>query len=44
MMCNYMRFGGLFADLPERIKSVSNLTNDRVRDYNTMQFLTRNGQ
>ncbi len=40
MMCNYMRFGGLFADLPERIKSVSNLANDRVRDYNTMQFLT----
>ena len=26
--------------MPERIKSVSNLTNDRVRDYNTMQFLT----
>ena len=40
MMCNYMRFGGLFGDLPERIKSVSNLTNDRIRDYNTMQFLT----
>lgn len=40
MMCNYMRFGGLFADLPERLKSVSNLTNDRIRDYNTMQFLT----
>ena len=40
MMCNYMRFGGLFGDLPERIKSVTNLTNDRVRDYNTMQFLT----
>ena len=40
MMCNYMRFGGLFADLPDRIKSVTNLTNDRVRDYNTMQFLT----
>lgn len=40
MMCNYMRFGGLFGDLPERIKSVSHLTNDRVRDYNTMQFLT----
>jgi len=40
MMCNYMRFGGVFADLPERIKSVTNLTNDRVRDYNTMQFLT----
>ena len=40
MMCNYMRFGGVFADLPERLKSVSNLTNDRARDYNTMQFLT----
>lgn len=40
MMCNYMRFGGVFADIPERLKSVSNLTNDRVRDYNTMQFLT----
>jgi NADH-quinone oxidoreductase subunit D/NADH-quinone oxidoreductase subunit C/D len=40
MMCNYMRFGGVFADLPDRIKSVSNLTNDRIRDYNTMQFLT----
>ena len=40
MMCNYMRFGGQFADLPERLKSVSNLTNDRVRDYNSMQFLT----
>ena len=40
MMCNYMRFGGVFADLPERLKSVSNLTNDRIRDYNTMQFLT----
>ncbi len=40
MMCNYMRFGGLFGDLPERIKSVSNLTNDRARDYNTIQFLT----
>lgn len=40
MMCNYMRFGGVFADIPERLKSVSNLTNDRVRDYNSMQFLT----
>ena len=40
MMCNYMRFGGVFADLPERLKSVSNLTNDRIRDYNMMQFLT----
>lgn len=40
MMCNYMRFGGVFKDLPERIHSVANLVNDMVRDYNTMQFLT----
>ncbi|MDQ7024517.1 MAG: NADH-quinone oxidoreductase subunit D [Anaerolineae bacterium] len=40
MMCNYMRFGGVFADLPERLRSTANLMNDRVRDYNTMQFLT----
>lgn len=40
MMCNYMRFGGVFADVPERLRSVANLMNDRVRDYNTMQFLT----
>ncbi|WP_349771156.1 NADH-quinone oxidoreductase subunit D [Phototrophicus methaneseepsis] len=40
MMCNYMRFGGVFADLPERIHSVSNLINDRVRDFDTMKFLT----
>ncbi|XWX05124.1 NADH-quinone oxidoreductase subunit D [Aggregatilineales bacterium SYSU G02658] len=39
MMCNYMRFGGVFADLPERIKSTMNLMNDRVRDFDTMQFL-----
>jgi NADH-quinone oxidoreductase subunit D/NADH-quinone oxidoreductase subunit C/D len=40
MMCNYMRFGGVFKDLPERLKSVMNLTNDKVRDYDTMQFLS----
>lgn len=40
MMCNYMRFGGVFADLPERLRTVANLMNDRVRDYDTMQFLT----
>lgn len=40
MMCNYMRFGGVFADLPERLRSVANLQNDKIRDYNTMQFLT----
>jgi NADH-quinone oxidoreductase subunit C/D len=40
MMCNYMRFGGVFGDLPERLHSVANLINDRMRDYDTMQFLT----
>lgn len=40
MMCNYMRFGGVFADLPDRIRSVNTLINDRIRDYNTMEFLT----
>lgn len=40
LMCNYMRFGGVFKDLPERIRSVANLVNDKVRDYNTMDFLT----
>lgn len=40
MMCNYMRFGGVFADVPERIHSVSNLMNDRIRDVDTMKFLT----
>jgi NADH-quinone oxidoreductase subunit D/NADH-quinone oxidoreductase subunit C/D len=40
MMCNYMRFGGVAKDLPERIHSVANLVNDMVRDYDTMQFLT----
>jgi len=40
MMCNYMRFGGVFADLPERIHSTMNLMNDRVRDFDTMKFLS----
>jgi NADH-quinone oxidoreductase subunit D/NADH-quinone oxidoreductase subunit C/D len=40
LMCNYMRFGGLFADIPERMNSVANLVNDRVRDFNTMEYLT----
>ncbi|PJF40790.1 MAG: NADH-quinone oxidoreductase subunit NuoD [Chloroflexi bacterium] len=39
MMCNYMRFGGVFKDIPERIHSVANLMNDQVRDFNTMQYL-----
>jgi NADH-quinone oxidoreductase subunit D/NADH-quinone oxidoreductase subunit C/D len=40
MMCNYMRFGGVFKDIPERLKSVANLVNDMVRDFNTMDYLT----
>ncbi|MEO8611976.1 MAG: NADH-quinone oxidoreductase subunit D [Chloroflexota bacterium] len=40
MMCNYMRFGGVFKDIPERIRGVANLVNDMVRDFNTMDYLT----
>ena len=40
LMCNYMRFSGVFKDLPERIRSVTNLVNDRVRDFDTMEYLT----
>lgn len=40
LMCNYMRFGGVFKDIPERIYGVANLVNDRVRDFNTMDYLT----
>jgi NADH-quinone oxidoreductase subunit D/NADH-quinone oxidoreductase subunit C/D len=39
MMCNYMRFGGVFKDIPERIRSVANLINDRIRDMDTMGYL-----
>ncbi|HLU08178.1 MAG TPA: NADH-quinone oxidoreductase subunit D [Oceanobacillus sp.] len=40
MMYNYMRFQGVYKDLPERIRSVANLVNDRVRDFDTMDYLT----
>jgi NADH-quinone oxidoreductase subunit C/D len=40
LMFNYMRFGGVFKDLPERIHSTSNLINDQIRDFNTMEYLT----
>ncbi len=40
LMCNYMRFGGVAKDLPERIRSEANLVNDMVRDFNTMSYLT----
>ncbi len=39
LMCNYMRFGGLAKDLPERIHSTAVLLNDRVRDFNTIEYL-----
>jgi NADH-quinone oxidoreductase subunit C/D len=39
MMCNYMRFGGVFKDLPERIQGIPLLANDRVRDDVTLEFL-----
>jgi NADH-quinone oxidoreductase subunit D/NADH-quinone oxidoreductase subunit C/D len=39
MMCNYMRIGGVFKDIPERIRSVENLVNDRFRDMDTMDYL-----
>jgi NADH-quinone oxidoreductase subunit C/D len=40
MMYNYMRFGGVFKDLPEQLRSTLNLTNDVMREYNTMEYLT----
>jgi len=40
LMCNYMRFGGVYKDLPERLRSVANLLNDKIRDYDTMEFLS----
>ena len=40
MLCNYMRFRWVYKDIPERIHSVANLVNDRVRDIDTMDFLT----
>lgn len=39
MMCNYMRFGGLAKDIPERIRAQAVLENDIIRDFDTMQFL-----
>ncbi len=40
LMCNYMRFGGVFKDIPERIHSTLTYANDMVRDFNTMEYLT----
>jgi NADH-quinone oxidoreductase subunit D/NADH-quinone oxidoreductase subunit C/D len=41
MMCNYLRFGGVAADLPERILSTATYADDRVRDMDTMDYLRR---
>lgn len=40
LMCNYMRFQGVAKDIPERIHSTAVTLNDRVRDFNTMAYLT----
>ncbi len=40
MMCNYMRFGGVFKDLPERIQGIPLLENDVVRDEVAVDYLT----
>ena len=39
LMCNYMRFGGVYKDIPERLRSVANLVNDKIRDLDFMGFL-----
>jgi NADH-quinone oxidoreductase subunit C/D len=40
LLYNYMRFGGVAADIPTRIRSTANLINDMVRDFDTMEYLT----
>jgi NADH-quinone oxidoreductase subunit D/NADH-quinone oxidoreductase subunit C/D len=40
MMCNYMRFQGVYKDLPQRLRSTANTINDKVRDFDTMEYLT----
>ncbi len=39
MMPNYCRFGGVSHDLPDRIKGVPLLANDKVRDEETAHYL-----
>src|SRR5262249_5868953 len=39
LMCNYMRIGGVFNDIPDRIHSVANLISDKMRDMDTMDYL-----
>jgi NADH-quinone oxidoreductase subunit D/NADH-quinone oxidoreductase subunit C/D len=39
MMCNYMRFGGVYKDIPAQIRAQAVLENDIIRDIDTMKFL-----
>ncbi len=39
LMCNYMRFGGVSADIPDRMYSPAVRTNDRMRDTDTWDYL-----
>ncbi|MBN1287555.1 MAG: NADH-quinone oxidoreductase subunit D [Anaerolineae bacterium] len=39
MMCNYMRFGGVFADLPPTVGGRPQLPTDVFREYETMAYL-----
>jgi NADH-quinone oxidoreductase subunit C/D len=39
LMPNYMRFGGVSKDVPERINSIANLVNDKFRNMDTMDYL-----
>jgi len=39
LMCNYMRFGGLARDIPDRLYSPAVRIGDRMRDRDTWEFL-----
>jgi len=40
LLYNYMRFGGVSRDIPDRMQSFATLLNDKVRDMDTMEYLT----
>jgi NADH-quinone oxidoreductase subunit D/NADH-quinone oxidoreductase subunit C/D len=39
LMCNYIRFGGVMADIPDRMYAPAVLPGDRMRDTDTWAFL-----
>jgi NADH-quinone oxidoreductase subunit D/NADH-quinone oxidoreductase subunit C/D len=39
MMCNYMRFGGVSGDLPEKVGGHVQYANDVLRQYETMSYI-----